>query len=158
VAQRLEHTLLKTNLELAGKYPEYFLMPFNDRNIETARFSGSKVIAIIEGLGKFSMTPSVLYALKATIDLIDELVSCYCRNNCMYYVGNKTSEETMLISSSGVIAYTGAPERYEIVFPDFMRVLSIAFTHSTFFKVIRGMRLIVQNHWVVGATVHSNAR
>ena len=149
VAQHWGHTLLRTNWELAGKYPEYFSMPFNDKNfinIETARISGSKVIAVKERLGKFSMTPSVLHALKTTINLIDELGSCYCKNSSMYDVRNDVSSETMLMSSSGVIAYTGAPEKYEVVFPSFIRALSITFTHSNFAKAMRGMRLRVQDH------------
>jgi len=159
VAQRSHHTLLKTNLDLAGKYPEYFMVPFNDRNIiniETVRFGGSKIVAVIEGLGNFSMTPSTLYHLETTIKLMEGPSSCYCKNNCLYYVKHKTGAETILISATGVIAFTGPPEKYEHVFTDFVRVLSIAFTHNNFAKAIRGMRLIVRNHWVVGATVYSS--
>jgi len=159
VAQRLHHTLLKTNLDLPGKYPEYFIVPFNDRNIiniETVRFGGSKVIAVIEGLGSFSMTLSTLYHLETTIRQTEGVGSCHCKNSCLYYVKHKIGTEIILISATGVIAFTGPPERYECVFADFIRVLSIAFTHFSFAKAIRGMRLIVRNHWVVGATVRNS--
>jgi len=160
VAQRKGHTLLKTNLDLPGKYPEYFIVPFNDRNvinIETVRFGGSKVIAVIEGLGSFSMTSSTLYQLQTTIKQTEGIDSCYCKNNCLYYVKRKIGTETVLISATGIIEFTGPPERYEYVFADFIRVLSLAFTHPSFAKAIRGMRLIVKNHWVVGATVRTNS-
>jgi len=118
VAQRKGHTLLKTNLDLPGKYPEYFIVPFNDRNvinIEAVRFGGSKVIAVIEGLGSFSMTSSTLYQLQTTIKQTEGIDSCYCKNNCLYYIKRKigtllecTTANNSPVDSNGASLYSAA--------------------------------------------------